>query len=120
MQALHIFKHLDIHSKNELAFDPAYHYVESDSNIQDLIHDMKSIYVDTQEDIPPNAPEPRGRPMQINCSLDSDHAGDKVTRVKRSLDAHKVAYYYTAIPPLSFGIQKGKTQLRAPLLVQHL
>ena len=45
---------------------------------------MKSIYVDAQEDVLPNAPEPRGRPMQINCFLDSDHAGDKVTRRSQS------------------------------------
>ena len=27
-----------------------------------------------------NMPEPRGKPIQINCFVDADHAGNKVTR----------------------------------------
>jgi len=30
--------------------------------------------------MPPNAPPPRGHPVQINAFLDADHAGNKVTR----------------------------------------
>ena len=41
---------------------------------------MKKIYVDAKEDTPPNAPEPRGRPVQVYCFEDSDHAGNRVTR----------------------------------------
>ena len=32
------------------------------------------------EDLPSNAPEPRGKSVQINCFVDADHAGDKITR----------------------------------------
>ena len=41
---------------------------------------MKQLYVDDSEDLPPNAPMPRGKSIQINCFVDADHAGDKITR----------------------------------------
>ena len=41
---------------------------------------MKDMYPDAVEDLPPNAPPPRGNPVEINCFVDSDHAGDKITR----------------------------------------
>lgn len=84
LQALHMFKHLEIHSKNKLSFDPAYQYVASDSDIHIMVQNMKDLYQDAQEDIPPNAPKPRGQPVQVNCFVDSDHAGDTVTRRSQS------------------------------------
>ena len=80
LQALHIFKYLEIHNDNELAMDPAYQDVEHPDIINQRIANMKQMYPDAVEDIPSNAPEPRGNPVQINCFVDSDHAGDKVTR----------------------------------------
>ena len=41
---------------------------------------MKEAYVDAVKDLPPNAPEPRGKSLQINCFVDADHGGDKITR----------------------------------------
>ena len=41
---------------------------------------MRKLYVDAAESLPTNAPPPKGRPVQINCFVDSDHAGDRVTR----------------------------------------
>ena len=38
------------------------------------------VYVDEVEDLPPNALEPWGKSLQINCFLDADHRGDKITR----------------------------------------
>ena len=80
VQALHIFKYLELHNKNDLAFDPMYQKVESDQNIEEKIEEMRKIYLDAKEDVPPNAPEPRGRPVQVVCFEDSDHAGNRVTR----------------------------------------
>jgi hypothetical protein len=80
VQALHVFKYLEIHKKNDLAFDPLYHNIESDQNIQEKVKVMRDLYVDAEEDLPPNAPEPRGNPVQMNVFVDSDHAGDRVTR----------------------------------------
>ena len=45
-----------------------------------IIHDMKEVYVDAVEDLPSNAPKPRGKSVQINCFVGADHGGDKVTR----------------------------------------
>ena len=41
---------------------------------------MKELYTDAVEDLPSNAPEPRGKSVQINCFVDADHASDKITR----------------------------------------
>ena len=80
LQGFHIFKYLDIHSKNDIAFDPAIHEIEDPEQVELLIGNMKKMYPDAVEDIPTNAPEPRGNPIQINCFVDSDHAGDRKTR----------------------------------------
>ena len=70
--------------KNDLAFDPLYHRVESDDVVQERVMSMRDLYRDTVEDLPPNAPEPRGNPVQTNCFVDSDHASDRVTRRPQS------------------------------------
>ena len=80
VQALHVVKHLDIHSKNDLAFDTAYHDVEDPSLALARRDSMKEIYVDAKEELPTNAPPPRGNPVQVNCFVDSDCAGDRLTR----------------------------------------
>ena len=49
-------------------------------NTTSKIEAMKKFYPDAQEAIPDNAPKPRGRAVQINCFVDADHAGNKVTR----------------------------------------
>ena len=41
---------------------------------------MRSIYRDAVDEIPKNAPEPRGKSVQVNVYVDADHAGNKVTR----------------------------------------
>jgi len=43
-------------------------------------HDWTDFYCGAKEPIPPNAPRPRGNPVQINCFVDADHAGNRVTR----------------------------------------
>jgi hypothetical protein len=80
LQAIHVFKYLDIHSKNELAFDPAMHEIDDPNETERKMKNMREMYPDAQEDMPPNAPEPRGNPIQVNCFVDSDHAGDRISR----------------------------------------
>ena len=80
VQALHIFKYLDIHHDNALAFDPAYHNVDDPAVVERRVQEMKSAYADAQEDLPPNAPVPLGNPVEINMFVDADHASDQVTR----------------------------------------
>lgn len=42
--------------------------------------DWSDFYQNPKEELPPNIPEPRGKPVQINCFVDADHAGDVVSR----------------------------------------
>jgi hypothetical protein len=46
--------------------------------------DWKKFFGDVKEAIPSNAPPPRGRPVVLRCYVDSDHAGDKLTRHSRT------------------------------------
>lgn len=83
-QALHIFKYLDIHKESFLSFDPTYIDLGEPLNMEDSpkckIKAMQDFYPDAREPIPTNCPEPRGKPVQINCFVDSDHAGNTITR----------------------------------------
>ena len=45
---------------------------------------MKKVYKDVNEELPTNAPIPLGTPIQVNCFVDSDHAGDRITRRSQS------------------------------------
>ena len=63
-----------------MALDPKYQYFEAPKLIDAWRQQMKEIYPDAGEDLPANAPEPRGNSIQINCFVDSDHTGDCVTR----------------------------------------
>lgn len=83
-QALHIIKYLDLHRENFISFDPTYLHVtepldQTESSAQKR-KEMKEFYLDAEESIPLNAPEPRGEPVQINVFVDASHAGDMVTR----------------------------------------
>ena len=41
---------------------------------------MGPVYGDVTKAIPPNAPDPRGKSVELLMWVDSDHAGDKMTR----------------------------------------
>ena len=45
---------------------------------------MKKVYKDTTEELPTNAPIPLGTPIQVNCFVESDQAGDRLTRRSQS------------------------------------
>ena len=45
---------------------------------------MKELYPDSESLLPPKIPEPRGKPVNINVFVDSDHAGNVVTRRSHS------------------------------------
>lgn len=75
-QALHIFAYLKSHFKSKLVFD------DSKINWTGRFHpvDWTGFYDDAREPISVNAPEPRGKEVQLNCFVDADHAGNLVTR----------------------------------------
>ena len=45
---------------------------------------MRELCPGACEDKPKNAPRTRGRPVQIICFVNADHAGDKITRRSRT------------------------------------
>ena len=72
-----IFGYLKGHQNSQIVFDPTYP-IPGISIFQDrywcfLNGDMK-------ESIPPKAPDPRGKEVDLGIFVDSDHAGDKITR----------------------------------------
>ena len=87
-QALHLFKYLKNHSNSWIPMDPEKVDVrwtgpaEHSPNARRKM--MKKIYQDATEDLPINAPAPLGKSVQINCYVDADHAGDKITRRSQS------------------------------------
>ena len=64
-----------------------------------------------EEELPPNAPEPRGRAFTMRAFVDSDHAGDSVTRRSRtgflvflnSAPIHWFSKKQTSVETSSFG-----------------
>jgi hypothetical protein len=76
-QVFHISNYLKHHMNSHLVFDP--NYVSWDqASFQDS--DWKEFYRNVKEAIPPNAPPPRGHPVQVNAFVDADHTRNKITR----------------------------------------
>ena len=63
--------------KGKILFDTSYP-VHHDVNHDDL--DWTEFYPDAEEELPPDMPDPRGKPVRITVYLDADHAHDVVTR----------------------------------------
>jgi hypothetical protein len=76
---IHIFSFLQHHPRCRLVFDDS--YVQLDDGLN---HNWREFYPDAVEHIPPNAPQPRGKPLQIIAFVDSYHAGDLITRRSRT------------------------------------
>lgn len=84
-QVLNIFHYLKLHKRSWMALDPTDFDIEwkprsGESSPQENAIAMKKIYKDCVDEIPPNAPIPLGRAVRINAFVDSDHAGNQVTR----------------------------------------
>ena len=77
----HMFAHLEHRHNARLVFDPSYPVIDM-SVFKDC--DWKHFYGDVKEAIPPNAPSPRGKEVDIRLFCDSDHAGDAKYRRSRS------------------------------------
>jgi len=74
-----IFAYLKSHTRSRLVFDPDYPEIPEAEK-----PDWSDFYHDAKEQIPPDAPEPLGKPVMMVAFVDSDHAGDKVTRRSRT------------------------------------
>ena len=71
------------HKHNSRMFlDPSYPGI--DISIFNHGGDWTEFYGEVEEAIPPNAPKPLGREVDIRMMVDSDHAGDKAIRRSRT------------------------------------
>ncbi len=76
-KVFHIFGYLKRNKRATIIFDEQ-RVDWNESAFQ--THDWTDFYRGAKKMIPPNAPSPRGNPVQINCFIDADHAGNRVTR----------------------------------------
>jgi hypothetical protein len=72
-----IYGYLKARRRSTMVFDDGYLNWRDEDFPQ---YDWTDFYPDATEDIPPNAPSPKGMPVQLNAFVDADHAGNKVTR----------------------------------------
>ena len=108
-QVYHIFGYLDKHHNSEIVFDP------SPPDIPDNLfvrHDWSNtVYGNCSEELPIDAPKPRGYGFIMRAFVDSDHAGDSTTRRSRTgfiIYLNSAPIYYlskkqTSIETSSFG-----------------
>ena len=76
---LHLYGYLKKHTKSKMVFDPTpMEHVEME------LKDWSDFYKPYEEVVPPDAPESRGKSVQTTCFVDSDHAGDAVSRRSRT------------------------------------
>ena len=78
-EVLHIFAFLKRKPKLRLAFSP------QNAILKDVEFNLETAefleqYRDAEEEIPEDAPEPRGNPMELTSYVDASHAANKVNR----------------------------------------
>ena len=78
---LHVMACLKQKHNSRLVFDLTYPKI--DESIFKYC-DWKYFYGDAEEAIPPNAPNPRGKDVELQDKVDCDHAGYKKTRRLRT------------------------------------
>jgi hypothetical protein len=76
---MHLFAYMKSHTRSKVVLDPAYADLPEPEK-----YDWSDFYADAKELLPPDMPEPLGKPVQMTTYVDSDHAGDKVTRRSRT------------------------------------
>jgi Reverse transcriptase (RNA-dependent DNA polymerase) len=77
----HLFNFLEKRHNARIVFDPSYPTIEMGAFKE---CDWKAFYGNLQEAIPPSAPGPRGKDVDLRLFVDSDHAGDQRTRRSRT------------------------------------
>jgi len=78
---MHIFGFLQINHNSRMAYNPLYPTIDMSVFKP---NDWKSFYKNVEESIPSNAPEPRGKDVDLRLYFDSNHAGEKRTCCSRT------------------------------------
>jgi hypothetical protein len=73
----HLFSHLANNHNARVVFDPTYPVIDEDAFVK---ADWKVMYGDAKEALPPDAPLPFGKEVDLSLYVDSDHAGEKFAR----------------------------------------
>jgi hypothetical protein len=68
-----IYGYLKLHSRSNMFFNTSYVNWTAEGF---PLHDWEDYYKDTNEEIPKNAPTPRGQSVQINMFVNANHAGN--------------------------------------------
>eukprot|EP00956_Cyclotella_meneghiniana_P037436 scaffold138766_cov37-Cyclotella_meneghiniana.AAC.1 len=79
--ALHVFAYLRDHANTRLVFDPYTPEIPEDMFMECT---WGPEYSGAEEMIPPDAPKPLGKSVLLRMFVDSDHAGNKVSRRSRT------------------------------------
>ena len=77
----HLFGYLKNKHNTRMVFDPTYPTID-ESNFKEC--DWKNFYGDVKEAIPPNAPKPLGKEVDLRMFVDASHADDALTRRSRT------------------------------------
>ena len=82
-QLFHISSYLKSHHNSEMVFDSSVSGIDMNQFPEEDW--TNTVYGgDLKEDLPPNMPEPRGIGFTVRVFVDSDHAGDQITRRSRT------------------------------------
>ena len=76
-----VFSYLKANHNSRMAFDPMYPEIDMSSFKE---HEWINFYGEVEEAVPPNAPEARGKEVDICLYVDSDHANNKLTQRSRT------------------------------------
>jgi hypothetical protein len=101
-----VFAYLGLHHNARVVFDPTYPAVDMGTFI---MTDWKSMYGDVKEMIPPGAPIPRGKEVELSLFVDSDHAGEQFTRRSRTvfviyLNMAPIVWFYKRQPTVESSV----------------
>ena len=75
-QVYHIFGYLKESPRRRIYFDPAEPVISEDRFQR---YDWEEFYKEAKEEVPTDAPEPRGRSVTTHCFGDASHSPEKVT-----------------------------------------
>jgi len=120
-EVLHIFAYLKHHANASMIFDDVCVNWDDESFPK---HNWTNYYRDAKEEIPPNMPQPRGNPVQINCFVDADHGGNQFTRRSQTgiiifLNRAPIMWYSKAqntIESSTFGAEFVATKIAVELI----
>lgn len=76
----HIFAYLKGHPKFSIMMDPRRVKLDESAFADVGISSWRDFYGDVTKELPPHMPESLGNVVDITCFVDSDHAGNVVTR----------------------------------------